>query len=310
MLISVLVTSFQLPAAGRAAAARTASTEPAEPAAAEAAAAAAETATRAAAEAAAAKRTDAAGPVAPRAVAPVAAPAGAVAARHDDDRDDDPEKQAEGKVDAAAARRLGGTRDRDVGNRDVALLCDVVDDPRRRLEQPGAVLLFPEGRRNRFADGLPGVAVGNELLEVVADFDGHLPVVLRDDDEEAVVFALVADAASAVLEHLDGVLVDAAVGLKGGHGGDDDGVAARGLQGADALVEVGAARGIDDVREVVHRVGQSRRCRLRVDEGRRQKAEGKNGREEPGALPSTFYLLPSRDHDLHRSTYSQIFCVA
>src|SRR6266536_1705015 len=119
---------------------------------------------------------------------------------------------------AARARGLHGASHRDVWNRDAALLSDAVDDPGRRVEEPRPVSLLPERGRDGLADRLPGITVGNELFEVVADFDADLAIVLCDDDEEAVVLAFVADPSSAVLEHLHGVLVDAAVRLESGHG--------------------------------------------------------------------------------------------
>ncbi len=68
---------------------------------------------------------------------------------------------------------------------------------------------------DRLADRLAGEAVGDELLEVVADLDAHLAILDGDDDEQPVVLALLADPAAAVLEHLDGVFVDVRVRLEG-----------------------------------------------------------------------------------------------
>ena len=117
--------------------------------------------------------------------------------------------------------------------RDVAALRDPPDDPRRAGEQARAVAAAPELRRHELAAGLAGEAVGDPLLEAVADLDPDPPLLDRDEDQQAVVLALVADAAAVILEQLDGVLADVAVRLDGRHGGDDDDVAAGRLERAD-----------------------------------------------------------------------------
>ena len=106
------------------------------------------------------------------------------------------------------------------------------------------------------AAGFAGKPVGDELLEVVADFDPHLPVVDGQQDQQPVVLAALADAAAAVLEHLDRVLADVGVRLERLHRGHDDDVAAGLLQRADQRVHLGLARRVDDVGEVVDRLRQ------------------------------------------------------
>src|SRR4051812_322373 len=246
-----------LPTTGGATAARTAAAKPAK--ATTAGSAASAEPTDRSAEAAAAESTGAAGPVAPRSRAPVAAPPPPAASRNDDQHqqpEDDRAPWQPGHRDRPARDARRGN----VGDRDVALLADAVDDAGRPVEQSLAVGVPLERRRNRFADGLPGEPVGDDPFEVIADLDLDLAVVDRDQDEQAVVLALVADAAAPVLEHLDRVLFDAAVGLIGRHGGDDQRVTGRFAQRADAPVELVAARGVDHVGEVVDRLGQ-RRCR-------------------------------------------------
>ena len=73
---------------------------------------------------------------------------------------------------------------------------------------------LPKLRRHVLAAGFAGEAVGDELLEVVADFDPHLSILDGQQDQQAVVLAVLADAAAAVLEHLHGVLADVAVRLE------------------------------------------------------------------------------------------------
>ena len=78
----------------------------------------------------------------------------------------------------------------------------------------------------------------SRILEPVADLDPDLAILDRHDDQQAVVLAALADAAAAVLEHLDGVFADVGVWLERGHRRDDDDVAAGRLQGLDAAIEL------------------------------------------------------------------------
>src|SRR4029079_16815525 len=199
---------------------------PPEPAAPDPAAAAAEPAARSA-EAAAAERPDAAGPVAPRTAAPVAPPAPPAVAADVYDEDDDPEEEVERESarPRVAARRLRAL-DRHVRDGDAALLADAIDDLGRAAHQPLAGLPLPEFRPDGVAH-FAGEAVGDQLLERVADLKPQRAIVHRDDDQQAVVLAFVANAAAPVLEHLDRVLIDAPVRLVSRHGRDDDRVSGR-----------------------------------------------------------------------------------
>ncbi len=67
---------------------------------------------------------------------------------------------------------------------------------------PAAVFAARKVRHHVVAAHLAGKAVGDELLEVVADLDPDVSVLHRQQHEQPVVFALGADAAPAVLEHL------------------------------------------------------------------------------------------------------------
>ena len=87
----------------------------------------------------------------------------------------------------------------------------------------------------------PGESVRDELLEVVADLDADLADPRRPRTiSTPLSLPFCADAASAVLEHLDGVFADVAVRLEGRDRGDDDDVAGGRLQRADAAIELGA----------------------------------------------------------------------
>ena len=58
------------------------------------------------------------------------------------------------------------------------------DDALHAGQQPGAVVALPELRRHVVAADLAGEAVGDELLEVVADLDPHPPVLDGHQDEQ------------------------------------------------------------------------------------------------------------------------------
>ena len=196
-----------------------------------------------------------------RASAAHAGPAAAPAVHQhddDDDRDDDPR----------AHRNAGGSlgrRHRHIAQRDAPALRDPPDDARHTGLQPRAVLAAREIRRHVLAH-FAGIAVGDELLEVVAHLDPHAPILHRQQHEQPVVFALVADAAAAVLEHLDRVLLDIGVRrLERVDRRDHDDIARRLLQLEDAPLNLGLARVIDDVREIVYRSSQFGWWRLRVN---------------------------------------------
>src|SRR6185437_14021669 len=133
---------------------------------------------------------------------------------------------------------------------------------RRAREQAGAIVTTAELRRHRATYRFAREAVGDELLEVVADLYAYATIVDRDHDEQPIVFAFVADAASTVFEQLHRVLVDVGEGLEGAYGGDDDNVAARRLEREDAFRHLALAASVDDVCKVVDRCGQLRQLAL------------------------------------------------
>src|SRR5690606_4141180 len=93
-----------------------------------------------------------------------------------------------------------------------------------RRAQPARVAALPEARRDRLVDDAPRIRVGNRAFEPVAHLDAHAPVVLRDDDQHAVVDAPAVDLAAADLPlfgDADRVLLDR-LGLRGRDDQDRD----------------------------------------------------------------------------------------
>ena len=153
--------------------------------------------------------------------------------------------------------RLDGfARNLDALQRDVASFGDPADNAGGAGAQSLAVVTRPERRHHDLAAGFSREPVGDPLLEAVADLDPDLPLLEREQDQQAVVLALLADAAAVVLEQLDGVFADVAVAADGRHGGNDHDVAAGGLERAAQRIDGARTVGIDDVGEIVDRLGQ------------------------------------------------------
>src|SRR4030095_2215963 len=70
---------------------------------------------------------------------------------------------------------------------DIAALGDPADDALRACEQSLAVLAASERRRHGVATPLAGEAVGDERLELVADFNAHPPVLDRHEHTQPAV---------------------------------------------------------------------------------------------------------------------------
>src|SRR5688572_12395779 len=169
----------QLPACSAAAAATAATAKAAE------AAAETPTAAKPAAAEAAAERTDAAVPATPWTGSPwTAAPAmprpAGDGVDHDEQHDEPEENRPARFLVVDAPRR----RARDVRQDDVAPLGNSPDDPRRARQQPGAVLATPELRRHVVAADFARESIGDELLEVIADFHPDFAILHRQQDEQ------------------------------------------------------------------------------------------------------------------------------
>jgi len=175
--------------------------------------------------------------------------AGAPDDQEDDDQQDDrPERKP------ACLTPGPLTRDPDPFERDAAPLRDPSGDAFGAREKSRAVLPLAEQRRHELADRFAGEAVGDPLLELVPDLDFDLPLLDRDDDQQAVVPAAFADAAPVVLEQLDGILLDVRKRLDRRNGRDDDDVPGGCLQRAADAIDFGRVLRVEDVGEVVDRL--------------------------------------------------------
>src|SRR5262245_9966709 len=141
---------------------------------------------------------------------------------------------------------------------DVSALGNPRNDARKPRQKPWSVRALAELRRHVLTTRFAGESVGDELLELVPDFDPDLTVVDGKENQQAVVASALADSAAVVFKHLHGVFANIAVRFEGGHGGDDhhvaDGLVPRPYQ---RLHRLRALR-IDDVREVVDGLSQFR----------------------------------------------------
>src|SRR5262245_2886792 len=108
--------------------------------------------------------------------------------RHEREQDEQVEVGAPALL--ASLRRLGQAPEL-LGGR--ARLDALEHGDRRRLE-PGRVLPLAEAGHDHVADDLRGLGVGQRALEPVADLDPQLSVLDEDDEEDAVVELLLAQA--------------------------------------------------------------------------------------------------------------------
>ena len=154
---------------------------------------------------------------------------------------------------------------------------------------------------DRLVDDLAGQAVGHDRLEPIADFDPHLALVRRDEEDDAVAHALLPDPPGAA--ELIAVALDV-IALEIGDGRDDE-LARRGLLHiVRKLGELGDLLGREQVRVVDHAAGQLGEIGLRLGRERHQdQQEGEQATQQchrvisrmmaslPAAMPSGY--LPS-----------------
>jgi hypothetical protein len=122
--------------------------------------------------------------------------------------------------------------------------------------RPPPVSAVPELRDHVLAGGLAGKAVGDKRLEAVAHLDPGLALLDREQNQQPVVLALLADAAPAVFEQLQRILAEVGIGRQCLDGHDHDDIAAGRLERPDDAIHLEPALRVDDVREVVGRLGE------------------------------------------------------
>ena len=193
---------------------------------------------------------------------------------------------------------------------------DAADDPLDPGPQAGTVAAGAEFGRHHLPNRLAGIAVGDPLFQAVADLNRDAALVQSEEDEQAVVLALLADAAPVVFEHLDRHLADIAERLKGLDRCDDHRVARGGVQRARHAIDLGGALGVYDAGKIVDEFGQLGKRVARLKEGEKwprsgqQKGghgEGQGGRAASpprGAAVAIVRGAPADDHrPLQVSTY-------
>ena len=170
-------------------------------------------ATAAPAPVGAAEGADAARPAAPRTRGPVALPPASPPVRQEEDQQDDHDDQPDRELLAAALAGRGAHR-RQAVERDAAILRDAAGEPHDARLQARAVLPLAEVGDHLLARGLAGEPVRDRAFEPVAHLDPHPAIPRREQHEQAVVLATLADAASLVLEEPDRVVADVRVRLR------------------------------------------------------------------------------------------------
>ena len=122
--------------------------------------------------------------------------------------------------DSPVAGLAGCDRELRTGSRqfDAGVLRDDIRDPRGHQRYRAVVVILPE-QRDRLAAKASDLAVGQNRLQAVADFDAVLPVLHRQQDQDSVVGGLAADAP--LLVQGDGVALDVRT-VQGIHRDDGD----------------------------------------------------------------------------------------
>src|SRR5207302_1115790 len=119
----------------------------------------------------------------------------------DQDCDEDEDGDEEREVRRRALALVLVSRQLDVEG-DAARLRDTADHARRADQQALAVSAVAELRDHVLAARFSRKSIRDEFFEAVADFDPDAALLEREQDQQAVVLPLVADALAAVLEQL------------------------------------------------------------------------------------------------------------
>src|SRR5436190_20967638 len=259
---------------------------------------------------AAAERPHAARPPAPAAPPPVSPAAGRAASpahQHDGDEDGDHQRQ---RNPATGWPPLNPPRH--ALQLDVAALGDPADDAAGSGDEARPVTAVAELRGDVVAAGFAGKAVGDPLLEAVADLDFDAPLLPHDENQHPVVLGALADPAAAVLEQLDGVITRCRKRRHRVDRGDDDDVARSLLQPPDHRFELLFVGGIEDVGEVVDGRGQLGQRSLGDSPAKAGHDSQDDGDGDERRTPSgeRRTAAPPDHAALQRSTYAVSRCTA
>ena len=138
------------------------------------------------------------------------------------------------------------------GCQDLVFLDDL-NKMRHAITDAARVVALLEARREVVADQLTGKSIRQHAFEAIADFDFHLAIVRRDQDQHAIVFLRLSDAP--LLEQAIGILVDRhAVQRFDGRDGD----LGRCLlfQLIEHAINRGLGGGVDHIGEIVNAAGR------------------------------------------------------
>src|SRR5262245_34544945 len=141
-------------------------------------------------------------------------------------------------------------------------------------------LPFPKARRHHLAQDLARQRIRQPGLEPIAHLEPHLPVIDEDEEDDAVVQALLPDTPG--LGEPDRVVLEA-LPFERAEDRDHDLIAALALPRAEEVFQARALRRVERVRVVVDAVVRGRRNRQRRERDAGQSDENEHG-EQPSAL--------------------------
>src|SRR5262249_18635242 len=146
----------------------------------------------------AAERSDSAVPATPSTATPAAEPPSPPCSTKGAENDEENEKRKDDVGARADVRRAVPFRPHALQHH-VSSLRDTRDDAGGTCPQAWPVCTLTEFGRHVLTACLSSEAVGDELFEVVAHLDPHLPVVDGEENQDAVVATALANAATTVL---------------------------------------------------------------------------------------------------------------
>ncbi len=156
-----------------------------------------------------------------------------------------------------------------------------MDDGRRAVDDAALEVARAELRKHLLLQDQAGKGVGQHWLQAIADLDADLVLGGDDDEQGAVVLALLADAPGAA--ELVAVVVDG-VALQRGQGDHHHLATGPGLQVRQFLGDLLLGAGRQHMGVIDHAAGQRREGEGRVGEGERESGENEGahcGRQPP-----------------------------